>query len=84
MTHTLKTALLALALACVVGITTAHATANGRAVFRRTDRQGNVSRIVVLHGCADAEDTASTLHMVQRPVGYGDGRIVLTCNRKGY
>lgn len=80
MTHTLRTAILALALALTIGALSARAATDGRAVFRRTHAGGNISRIVILHGCADAEDSAATLRMVQRPRGYGNGLLTLTCS----
>lgn len=79
MTHTLKTALLALALALTVGIVGAHAASDGPASFTRRG-PGNVQRVIFRHGCIDAEDSAA--HPVL--VGYGDGVAIYRCSRKGY
>lgn len=78
MTHTLRVALLALALAVTVGLTSAHAAGDRPATFRRD--HGSITRVVFRHGCIDAEDSAA--HPIL--VGYGNGTAIYRCARKGY
>jgi hypothetical protein len=76
MTRTLRIALLSLALAITVGLTSAHAASDGRRATFRRDGSGHVARIVIRNGCIDQEDSAG--HLILR--AYGNGRAVFGCD----
>ena len=78
MTHTLRTAILALALALAIGITSAHAATGGRWDRYRSRKSGNV--LVVKASCLTAEDSAAHLRLI----AFDAGRAVYGCSRKGY
>lgn len=78
MTHTLRTAILATALAVVIGLTTAHAGTGDRWTHYRNRESGRV--LVVKTRCLAAEDSAAHLRLID----YSDGRAVYGCSRKGY
>jgi len=78
MTHTLRTAILSLALVVVIGLTTAHAVTADRWSHYRERKTGNV--IVVKSDCLAAEDSAAHLKLLD----YSSDRIVYGCYRKGY
>jgi hypothetical protein len=73
----MRAAILALALAVAVGVTTAHATTSGwsRYVNRRS---GTV--VIIKDRCLNAEDSAGHLRLR----AYDPSRIVYGCARTGY